>query len=74
MARGAGAAARRFDFGEASASGAGAVGPAGRAMLRLAAPGRLRGPDKYAVLERQRRRAQIRARRLLDLIDAEESR
>ncbi len=32
----------------------------------------LRAPDKYRVLERRRRAAQIRARRLLDLIDMQE--
>jgi hypothetical protein len=31
--------------------------------------GLLRGPDKYKVLERRRRAAQIRARHALDLID-----
>jgi hypothetical protein len=39
--------------------------------LRLALPGGiLRGPGKYKVLEHRRRRAQIDARRTLDLIDA----
>jgi hypothetical protein len=38
-----------------------------RADLRLARnPGRLTGPDKYKVLDRRRRQAQIKARRLLD--------
>jgi hypothetical protein len=37
--------------------------------LRLAsAAGVLRGPDKYKVLEHRRRQAQIKARRLLDLM------
>jgi len=31
--------------------------------------GLLRGPDKYKVLERRRRAAQIKARHALDLID-----
>lgn len=36
--------------------------------LRLAAlPSRLRGPDKFRILEHRRRQAQIAARRLLDL-------
>ena len=39
-----------------------AVGHMGPARL-------LRGPGKYKVLELRRRRAQINARRLLDLID-----
>jgi hypothetical protein len=38
--------------------------------LRLAVPSALlRGPDKYNVLEHRRRQAQIKARRLLDLLD-----
>jgi hypothetical protein len=46
--------------------------------VRAVRPGYLRrlallqGPDKYKVLERRRRAAQIRARRLLDLIDMQE--
>jgi hypothetical protein len=48
------------------------MGPAGlvptRPELRLAVGGhRLRGPDKYKVLELRRRRAQIEARRVLGL-------
>jgi hypothetical protein len=48
------------------------VGPPGlipaRTDLRLAVGGqRLRGPDKYKVLELRRRRAQIEARRVLGL-------
>ena len=31
-------------------------------------PAGLRGPDKYKVLEHRRRQAQIKARRLLDLL------
>lgn len=53
--------ALRLDFGER---------PAGeyRRGLRLATTsGRLRGPDTYRILELTRRRAQIRARRELDL-------
>jgi hypothetical protein len=37
--------------------------------LRLAPTGSLRGPDKYRVLEHRRRQAQIKARRLLDLME-----
>ena len=57
-------AAMRLDFG-VSGPEAG-----GRKTLRLAAPldRLLRGPDKYRVLELKRRRAQIRARRVLGLI------
>jgi hypothetical protein len=42
---------------------------AGAPTLRLAAPldRLLRGPDKYRILELKRRRAQIRARRMLGL-------
>jgi hypothetical protein len=44
-----------------------------RATLRLARPSRLAGPAKYKVLDARRRHAQIRARRLLDLLDAREN-
>ena len=58
-----GALALRLDFGEAPARD-------GRRGLRLATPaGGLRGPDKYRVLDIKRRRAQMRARRLLGLMD-----
>jgi hypothetical protein len=67
MARFSGAAA--FDFGDLTT--APAVRPA-KAGLRLALPsGVLRGPQKYEVLEHRRRQAQIKARRLLDLIESE---
>ena len=55
------AAAGRLDFGEVRLKGA-------RPGLRLAASSTLRGPDKYRVLDLKRRRAQIRARRLLGLV------
>jgi hypothetical protein len=46
--------------------------PGGQAGLRLApTPGRLTGPDKYRVLERRRRQAQIAARHLLALMGTE---
>jgi hypothetical protein len=68
MVRNAGAAFRlglgktlKLDFGELPT-------PAGcRRGLRLAASGILRGPEKYRELELKRRRAQIRARRVLEL-------
>jgi hypothetical protein len=41
-------------------------------MLRLTRPARRSGPDKYKVLDAMRRQAQIRARRLLDLMEAGE--
>ena len=68
MARFDGSVVRKLDFGETTTT---AVHP-GRAGLRLALPsGVLRGPDKYKVLEHRRRQAQIRARRLLDLVEGE---
>jgi hypothetical protein len=64
-----GALARKLDFGELPTTVT-STGGRGRAALRLApSGGRLTGPDKYEVLERRRRRAQINARRLLALID-----
>jgi len=55
------AVALRLDFGEMPGNG-------GRRGLRLATPsGALRGPEKYRLLDLKRRRAQIRARRLLGL-------
>ena len=65
-----GALARKLDFGEL-ATAVTSTGGRGRAALRLAPTGRLTGPDKYQILERRRRRAQISARRLLALMDAE---
>jgi hypothetical protein len=62
MVRTRAALAVRFDFGETGGQGT-------RRGLRLApAPARLCGPDKYRVLDLKRRRAQIRARRLLGLV------
>ena len=68
MSRFDGSAARKLDFGEMTTTAA----QPGRGGLRLARPsGALRGPDKYKVLEHRRRRAQIKARRLLDLLNGE---
>ena len=39
-----------------------------RQSLRLAMSGSVRGPEKYRLLELKRRRAQIRARRVLDVV------
>ena len=36
--------------------------------LRLAVSGNVRGPEKYRLLDLKRRRAQIRARRVLGLV------
>jgi hypothetical protein len=58
-----GVLALKLDFGDMPATG-------GRGGLRLALPsGALRGPDKYRLLDLKRRRAQMRARRLLGLMD-----
>ena len=61
-----GALARTLEFGDTTTE------------VRTARPGSLRrlallrGPDKYKVLERRRRAAQIKARHVLDLIDITE--
>jgi hypothetical protein len=69
-----GSLARSLDFGEiAPATAQAAICGGARAGLRLALPGGLlRGPAKYQVLDRRRRRAQIRARRVLDLLELTE--
>ena len=84
MSRFDGSLARTLDFGDMTTTGAPAVrllrvgmeteAPSGAAPvgLRLALPGGVPGPDKYKVLERRRRQAQIAARRVLDLIDVAE--
>ena len=65
-----GSLARKLDFGEQAAVTT-STESRGRAGLRLApSVGRLTGPDKYRVLDIRRRRAQIAARRVLDLFDA----
>lgn len=65
MARSTGFAAGRLDFGEVPPTGHGF-----RRGLRLATPSgaRLHGPDKYRLLDLRRRRAQIKARRVLGLV------
>jgi hypothetical protein len=64
-----GSLALKLDFGE-SPSRVTSTGGRGRAGLRLASGAeQLTGPDKYRVLDARRRRAQIRARHLLDLMD-----
>jgi hypothetical protein len=66
-----GSLARKLDFGELPAAVT-STGGRGRGRLRLApAPGKLSGPDKYRVLDERRRRAQIAARRLLELSEAQ---
>jgi hypothetical protein len=61
-----GSLARTLEFGE---SPTGVPTAQHRSLRRL---GLLRGPGKYKVLERRRRAAQIKARRILDLIDLQE--
>ena len=58
----------KLDFG----TPAGGKGQRYRGALRLAVPNTgpaLRGPDKYRILDLRRRRAQIRARRALQLVN-----
>ena len=62
-----GSLARTLEFGETEAE---VRAPRPGSLRRLAL---LRGPDKYKVLERRRRAAQIKARHALDLIDTTES-
>lgn len=63
-----GSVARQLDFAELEP--ADAASRLAKRGLRLAVPSAvLRGPDKYKVLEHRRRRAQIRARKLLELLD-----
>lgn len=69
MIRVDGSLARKLDFGEMPANGSTATASGRRPMLRLARASHLRGPDKYKVLDARRRHAQIRARKLLDLLD-----
>jgi len=62
MARWNGLAVAKLSFGG---------GLMGKRGLRLLTPldRVLRGPEKYRILDLKRRRAQIRARRELDLVD-----
>ena len=66
MARIEGSAALKLDFGGATTTAR--MVRAGRG-LRLASSGALRGPEKYKQLELRRRRAQIKARHLLELME-----
>lgn len=72
MSRVEGSLARSLDFGGSGGSQAASTGSGGRTGLRIARATRLAGPDKYKVLDARRRRAQIKARHLLDLMDAAE--
>jgi hypothetical protein len=72
MSRFDGSLARALDFGETTTTAVPAYSGQ-RSGLRLALPGGvLRGPGKYKVLEGRRRKAQMEARRVLDLIEAME--
>ena len=53
--------ALKLDFGEVPARTHGR-------NLRLAVSGNMRGPEKYRELDMKRRRAQIRARRVLGVV------
>ena len=54
--------AMRLDFGGMTSAANGL-----RRGLRLVTPAGVRGPEKYRLLDLKRRRAQIRARRVLGL-------
>ena len=62
-----GSAALRLDFGAITTTTP--TMPTPRAGLRLAPSNGLVGPDKYKILDHRRRQAQIKARRLLDLME-----
>ena len=72
-----GALALRLDFGEMTFDGAqvrpferrGAGAAARRGLMLVSVPGMTRGPEKYRLLDLKRRRAQIRARRALGVVD-----
>lgn len=65
MPRFDGSLALKLDFGQITTTVA-ARGELVRRRLHLAAA---HGPDKYKTLEHRRRQAQIKARRLLDLME-----
>jgi hypothetical protein len=76
MTRLDGSLARKLDFAENPSTGRPVAASAPRSRLRIAPVGnrlRLSGPGKYRVLEVRRRRAQIAARHLLDLMEAQEA-
>jgi hypothetical protein len=66
-----GALALRLDFGEMPFDGAqgGRTVGARRGLVLARLPGITRGPEKYRLLDLKRRRAQIRARRALGVVD-----
>jgi hypothetical protein len=60
-------AARQLDFGGTRGEDTAGT-PIRRALAMARKPASTRGPAKYAELDLKRRRAQIRARRLLGLV------
>jgi hypothetical protein len=62
MVRTRSALALKLDFGEMPRE------ESGRRLRLARGAGEVRGPEKYRLLDLKRRRAQIRARRLLGLI------
>ena len=68
-----GSLARTLEFDERNPIAPAPAASGGRGSLRLAPARRLAGPGKYKVLEARRRHAQLNARRLLDLLDAQEN-
>ena len=69
MTRFEGNLARQLDFGAAPSTTTATMAPGGTGLRLAPAPRRLTGPDKYRILHERLRRAQIAARRLLDLCD-----
>ncbi len=68
MPRSDGSLARQFDFGDLTTCTFPLPRPI-KARWKVAdRPEAVRGPNKYKVLEHRRRQAQIKARRLLDLL------
>jgi hypothetical protein len=62
-----GSAALKLDFGSMTTTSP--IVRGGRTSMRLAPSNGLDGRDKYQILDHRRRQAQIRARRLLDLME-----
>jgi hypothetical protein len=67
MRRFDGSLARKLDFDGTTSTTIGR----GHGLRLLPAHQGLRGPDKYKLLEHRRRQAQIRARRLLDVVEGD---
>ena len=69
MTRMSGSSALKLDFGGVTTTGP--VFRSAQGSIKLAASGRARGPEKYKELDQRRRRAQIKARHLLKLMEGE---